>query len=64
MVAYPQQEQVLDPCTARGRLTDDEADYDYDEYEFRPSVSPHVLFPVGRGPELLPPLEELSAVGL
>ena len=56
MLSYPQQEQILELCAAYDNSGEEEPEYDYDVFEFRPSISPYLLFPVSSGNGLLPPL--------
>lgn len=58
MISYRKEPQGLDFLSAYGVATDEDSDYDYDEYEFLPSISPSVLFPVTNRLGLLPPLAE------
>lgn len=63
MISYPQELEGLDFERVYGLTDGEDAEYDYDEYEFRPSISPYALFPAVVGErtlDVLPPLFENS----
>ena len=46
MISYPQEPQGLDFQRVFALTEGTDADYDYDEYDFHPSISPYALYPV------------------
>lgn len=61
MISYPQETHALDLQRVYGLAEGEDADYDYDEYDFHPSISPYALYPAVVGvatEDILPPLFE------
>ena len=61
MISYPQEPQGLDFQRVFALAEGEDADYDYDEYDFHPSISPYALYPAVVPAALygdLPPLFE------
>lgn len=61
MISYPQEPHGLDSQRVYGLAEGEDADYDYDEYDFHPSISPYALYPAVvrvATDEILPPLFE------